>query len=1012
MPPSSFRLVTLGRLALLGPLGAEEPSLATRRRKLAVLAVLALERRPVSRDTLVELFWGDQEEGRARHSLSDALSHLRRVLGRDAITVRRSEVELSASAPLSMDAAELIAAAAAGDHARVVELYAGPFLDAVYVGGSASFEHWAERARARIAALVSRARRERCTQLARTRAWDECAQVSGRWLEEEPLSADAALFRLNALKAPGTPDAIRAALAEYESLSARVARDFGTGVSPVVTRLAEGLRPSTPAATAATTATTVAATTTTAPAMAPIASATATASPAAVASTPPGAGSGAATDTGLRESGAVRRRPRSIWRTASLTVAGAAATTLLIALPLKLARDARATAPSPTRIAVLPFEVHGGAGVAYLRRGMTDLLSTSLDGAGPLRTVDPRIVLGAIAPADSAALGAARGREIATRVGAGLYVVGEVVQAGDALRLSASLFDATRGEVEATATAVGAPSDLFRLVDQLTAQLLARRDGSPGDQLQRIAAVTTSSLPALKAYLQGEDHYRVGRYTVAFEEFQRAVAEDSGFALAHYRLAKTATWAAIWPWDSIVAGSGRAVRNGHRLSWRSRLLVEAFHAWMRGSYDDAERLYRTVTVASPNDVEAWFELGEVLFHCNPLRGRSPVEAREPFERVLALEPAHRGALVHLIRVAAQQGRRAEVDSLVTRAIAVSGEDWALELRLFRAAAFGDRATVGQLVPQLRTASDVLLERSVGRIAIYLRDLRTTERLTPILMEPSRSTELQGEAGVWLADLAAAHGRWSAADAHLQRARRTLPAFTLVERTLLATRPFLARPRPELVALRDTLLHWDGTAPRSSWPAVAVYDGSYPLLRRHLLGMLEVQLGDAGAVERHAAALDSAARGATPVSDADAQGRELARGLAESLRAHLAASRGQQREALRRFERARLHVAEGMLESPAGSQAADRWARAELLRATGQDEQALAWYATIPEAGMHGLVYLAPSHLRQAQIHERRGERALAAQHYARFVELWRDCDPELRPLVADARARVAALGKR
>lgn len=564
--------------------------------------------------------------------------------------------------------------------------------------------------------------------------------------------------------------------------------------------------------------------------------------------------------------------------------------------------------------------------------------------------------------------------------------------------------------MEATATAVGAPSDLFRLVDQLTAQLLARRDGSPGDQLQRIAAVTTSSLPALKAYLQGEDHYRVGRYTVAFEEFQRAVAEDSAFALAHYRLAKTATWAAIWPWDSIVAGSGRAVRNGHRLSWRSRLLVEAFDAWMRGSYDDAERLYRTVTVASPNDVEAWFELGEVLFHCNPLRGRSPVEAREPFERVLALEPTHRGALVHLIRVAAEQGRRAEVDSLVTRAIAVSGEDWALELRLFRAAAFGDRATVGQLVPQLRTASDVLLERSVARIAIHLRDLRTTERLTPILMEPSRSTELQGEAGVWLADLAAAHGRWSAADAHLQRARRILPAFTLVERTLLATRPFLARPRPELAALRDTLLHWDGTAPRSSWPAVAVYDGHYPLLRRHLLGMLEVQLGDAGAVERHAAALDSAARAATPVSDAGAQARELARGLAESLRAHLAASRGQQREALRRFERARLHVAEGMLESPAGSQVADRWVRAELLRETGQDEQALAWYATIPEAGMHGLVYLAPSHLRRAQIHERRGERALAARHYARFVELWRDCDPELRPLVADARARVVALG--
>src|SRR5687768_2403167 len=75
------RLVTLGRLALVDAAGRDDESLRKRKRKLAVLVVLALERRPVSRDTLVDMFWGEQEEERARHSLSDALSHLRRVLG-------------------------------------------------------------------------------------------------------------------------------------------------------------------------------------------------------------------------------------------------------------------------------------------------------------------------------------------------------------------------------------------------------------------------------------------------------------------------------------------------------------------------------------------------------------------------------------------------------------------------------------------------------------------------------------------------------------------------------------------------------------------------------------------------------------------------------------------------------------------------------------------------------------------------------------------------------------------
>jgi DNA-binding SARP family transcriptional activator len=55
-----FRLVTLGRLALRSPDGDDEPSLSRRRLKLAVLAVLAIERRPVARDALVEMFWASR----------------------------------------------------------------------------------------------------------------------------------------------------------------------------------------------------------------------------------------------------------------------------------------------------------------------------------------------------------------------------------------------------------------------------------------------------------------------------------------------------------------------------------------------------------------------------------------------------------------------------------------------------------------------------------------------------------------------------------------------------------------------------------------------------------------------------------------------------------------------------------------------------------------------------------------------------------------------------------------
>jgi hypothetical protein len=61
--------------------------------------------------------------------------------------------------------------------------------------------------------------------------------------------------------------------------------------------------------------------------------------------------------------------------------------------------------------------------------------------------------------------------------------------------------------------------------------------------MARLAALTTHSLPALKHFLRGETEFRRGNYTEAFEAFRLATAEDSTFALAHFRLAHAANWA-------------------------------------------------------------------------------------------------------------------------------------------------------------------------------------------------------------------------------------------------------------------------------------------------------------------------------------------------------------------------------------------------------------------------------------------------------------------------------------
>ena len=55
-------------------------------------------------------------------------------------------------------------------------------------------------------------------------------------------------------------------------------------------------------------------------------------------------------------------------------------------------------------------------------------------------------------------------------------------------------------------------------------------------------------------------------------------------------------------------------------------------------------------------------------------------------------------------------------------------------------------------------------------------------------------------------------------------------------------------------------------------------------------------------------------------------------------------------------------------------------------------------------------YLAGSYKRLAELYEAKGDRAKAASNYAKFIELWKNADPELQPKVQEAKRRFARLG--
>ncbi len=278
---------------------------------------------------------------------------------------------------------------------------------------------------------------------------------------------------------------------------------------------------------------------------------------------------------------------------------------------------------SSTSIAVFPFTVRGGADLDYLGEGMVSLLARSLDGAGELRSVDSRAVLAAIRQEQSEVLDPESAGDLAQRLGAGLYVLGDIVELGAQVRIDAALYDRQAAAADPIGQAsVDGDSDLvLDLVDQVASQLLV--SGAVPATRVTVSAVTTPSLSAFKAFLEGESHFHGGRYEQAVEAFQRAVEVDTQFALAQYRLSIAAEYSNRATLAAEAVSAAR--RNTDRLSEHDSLLLEALVLTREGNDARAGQVLRGIVARWPQDVEAWFQLGEIDFHYGPLRGR-PMEA--------------------------------------------------------------------------------------------------------------------------------------------------------------------------------------------------------------------------------------------------------------------------------------------------------------------------------------------------------------------------------------------------
>lgn len=251
------------------------------------------------------------------------------------------------------------------------------------------------------------------------------------------------------------------------------------------------------------------------------------------------------------------------------------------------------------------------------------------------------------------------GLSIARRAGAGKLVMGDYFKVGKGARIVVNVFDVQRGSRIRSFTQQAPEQDsVLSAFGPIARGVLAL----PAPTDAKLGATGTSRADAYQEYLLGSSALNRFEVTEARTHLERAIALDSGFALAHYKLAVAMHWN---DGDTSEATHARAAaRLSATLPPRERALINARVAFVNGDYERACTAARALVAKDSTDVEALYTIGECEYHGGLVYGMPVDSAHGTFRgnwntaiaslrRVLALDPTYHPAFQHILSALSQ-----------------------------------------------------------------------------------------------------------------------------------------------------------------------------------------------------------------------------------------------------------------------------------------------------------------------------------------------------------------------
>jgi eukaryotic-like serine/threonine-protein kinase len=282
-------------------------------------------------------------------------------------------------------------------------------------------------------------------------------------------------------------------------------------------------------------------------------------------------------------------------------------------------------------------------------RSLLAALSVSVEQSAHVNVVPPARItesLRRMARAPGEKIDEATARQICAREGIQALLVPSIARVGQQYALSARLVNPQDGasvwsDIETAKT----QDEVLPALGKLAAHVrrgLGESWLKTMKQDRSLPLVTTSSLPGLKMYADGEDLWRRGQYNQAVQLWRSALQSDPDFAMAHAALGG-ALYSYLY--NNPVEGKEhyeRAVELAERTTDRERLLIRAQFAHSQNHYTEALQLLQEYLHDYPDDVGMRNSLAHLL-----RSNQQCQEAIVQYKEVLRVNPRSANSLVDI-----------------------------------------------------------------------------------------------------------------------------------------------------------------------------------------------------------------------------------------------------------------------------------------------------------------------------------------------------------------------------